>query len=65
MKFKSNGTKAKRPLKHIQKTRGEKKKGNFFWFSGGFCMDFLGNQTGVEKKIIFRLVPLQQCCGVK
>ena len=24
---------------------GSKKKGNFFGFSWGFCMDFLGNQT--------------------
>ena len=45
MKFKSNGTKAKRPLEHIQKTQGAKKKSNFFGFRWGFCMDFLGNQT--------------------
>ena len=70
VKFKSNGTTAKRPLKQIQKTQGAKEK-QFFWFSlGGFewifseikrgwifpeiewGMDFLGNQTGVAKKII-------------
>ena len=44
MKFKSNGTKAKRPLEQIQKTQGAKKS-NFFCFPWGFCMDFLGNQT--------------------
>ena len=45
MKFKSNGTKAKRPLEHIQKTWGAKKKSIFFCFPWGFCMDFLKNQT--------------------
>ena len=44
MEFKSNGTKAKRHLKQIQKTRGAKKKGNFFGLPWGFGMDFLGNQ---------------------
>ena len=59
MKFKSNGTKAKRPLEQIQKTLGAKKEAIFFVFLGGFAwifseiewgMDFLGNQTGVAKK---------------
>ena len=45
VKFKSNGTKAKRPLGQIQKTQGATKKSNFFGFTWGFCMDFLGNQT--------------------
>ena len=45
MKFKSNGTKAKRPLKQIQKTQEAKKKNNLSGFPWGFCMDFLGNQT--------------------
>ena len=45
MKFKSNGTKAKRPLELIQKTQGAKKNSNAFGFPWGFCMDFLGNQT--------------------
>ena len=43
MKFKSNGTKAKRPLKQIQKWE----------------MDFVENQMGIEKKNdnMIRLVP--------
>ena len=45
MKFKSNGTKAKRPLEQIQKTQEAKKKSNLSGFPGGICMDFLGNQT--------------------
>ena len=45
VKFKSNGTKAKRPLGQIQKTQGATKKSNFFGFPWGFCMDFLENQT--------------------
>ena len=36
MKFKSNGTKAKRPLKQIQKIE--------------WGMDFVANQTDIEKK---------------
>ena len=45
VKFKSNGTKAKRPLEQIQKTEGaNKKKSNLFGFPWGFGMDFLGNQ---------------------
>ena len=44
LKFKSNGTTAKRPLKRIQKTQRAKEK-QFFGFPWGFCMDFLGNQT--------------------
>ena len=45
MKFKSNGTKAKRPLEQIQKARSKKNKGIFFvCFCWGFCMDFLRNQ---------------------
>ena len=44
VKVKSNGTKAKRPLEQILKTQGAKEK-QFFGFSLGFCMDFLGNQT--------------------
>ena len=65
VKFKSNGTKAKRPLEQIQKTQGEKKKRAIFLvFLGGFeikrgwifpeikwGMDFLRNQTGLKKKI--------------
>ena len=45
MKFKSNGTKAKRPLKQIQKIE--------------WGMDFVGNQTGIEKKNdnMIKLVP--------
>ena len=43
VKFKSNGTKAKRPLEQILKARS-KKKHFFVCFSRGFCMDFLGNQ---------------------
>ena len=72
VKFKSNGTTAKRPLEQIQKTQGEKKKRAIFLvFLGGFeikrgwifpeikwGMDFLRNQTGVEKKNnMIRLVP--------
>ena len=43
MKFKSNGTKAKRPLKQIQK----------------WGMDFVENQMGIEKRNdnMIRLVP--------
>ena len=44
--FKSNDTKAKRPLQHIQKPHKAKKKA-FFFFNGfpwGFCMDCLRNQ---------------------
>ena len=44
MKFKSNGTKAKRPLEQIHKTQEGKKKAIFFCFPWGFCKDFLGNQ---------------------
>ena len=40
VKFKSNGTKAKRPLKHIQKTRGEKKKRQFFLVFRGVLHGF-------------------------
>ena len=39
MKFKSNGTIAKRPLKRIQKTQGAKEK-QFFWFSLGVLHGF-------------------------
>ena len=45
VKFKSNATKAKRPLKQIRKTQGAKQKSIFFGFPWGFCMDFLGSQT--------------------
>ena len=66
VKFKSNGTTAKRTLKQIQKTQ-EAKKTIFLVFLGGFAwifseikrgwtfpknewgMDFLGNQTGLQK----------------
>ena len=44
VKFKSNGTTAKRTLKQIQKTQGAKEK-QFFWFSLGVLHGFLGNQT--------------------
>ena len=40
MKFKSNGTKAKRPLEQIQKTLGAKKKKHFFLFSLGVLHGF-------------------------
>ena len=44
VKFKSNGTKAKRPLEQIQKAQGaKKKKKNFFFFFvfvGGFAWIF-------------------------
>ena len=39
MKFKSNGTTAKRPLKQIQKTQGAKEK-QFFWLSLGVLHGF-------------------------
>ena len=39
VKFKSNGTTAKRPLKQIQKTQGAKEK-QFFWFSLGVLNGF-------------------------
>ena len=39
MKFKSNGTTAKRPLKQIKKTQGAKDK-QFFWFSLGVLHGF-------------------------
>ena len=39
-KFKSNGTKAKRPLEQIQKTQGAKKKAIFLVFLGGFAWIF-------------------------
>ena len=39
MKFKSNGTAAKRPLKQIQKTQGAKEK-QFFWLSLGVLRGF-------------------------
>ena len=39
VKFKSNGTTAKRPLKQIQKTQGAKEK-QFFWFSLGVLHGF-------------------------
>ena len=39
VKFKSNGTKAKRPLEQIQKTQGTKKK-QFFLFSLGVLHGF-------------------------
>ena len=42
MKFKSNGTKAKRHLRTDPENTGAKKNFGFPW---GFCMDFLGNQT--------------------
>ena len=44
MKFKSNGTKAKRPLEQIQKARAKKKAFFFCLFWLGLFMDFLGNQ---------------------
>ena len=40
VKFKSNGTKPKRPLEQIQKTQGAKKKKQFFWFSLGVLHGF-------------------------
>ena len=40
VKFKSNGTKANRPLKQIQKTQGGRKKSNFFLFSLGVLHGF-------------------------
>ena len=40
VKFKSNGTKAKRPLGQIQKTQGATKKKQFFWFSLGVLHGF-------------------------
>ena len=39
VKFKSNGTTAKRPLKQIQKTQGAKEK-QFFWFPLGVLHGF-------------------------
>ena len=39
VKFKSNGTTTKRPLKQIQKTQGAKEK-QFFWFSLGVLNGF-------------------------
>ena len=39
VKFKSNGTTAKGPLKQIQKTQGAKEK-HFFWFSLGVLHGF-------------------------
>ena len=39
VKFKSNGTRAKRPLKQIQKTQGAKEK-QIFWFSLGVLNGF-------------------------
>ena len=39
VKFKSNGTTAKRPLKQIQKTQGAKEK-QIFWFSLGVLNGF-------------------------
>ena len=44
MKFKSNATKAKRPLQQIKKPQGAKKKNNFYGFPWGFCMDSHRNQ---------------------
>ena len=41
VKFKSNGTKANRPLEQIQKTQGAKKlKAFFFVFLGSFAWIF-------------------------
>ena len=40
VKFKSNGTKAKRPLEQIQKTQEAKKKKQSFWFSWGVLHGF-------------------------
>ena len=40
VKFKSNATKAKRPLKQIRKTQGAKQKSIFFWFSLGVLHGF-------------------------
>ena len=45
VKFKSNGTKAKRPLDRSRK-HGAKKKHFFVCFFRGFCMDFPGKQMG-------------------
>ena len=39
VKFKSNGTTTKRPLKQIQKTQGAKEK-QIFWFSLGVLNGF-------------------------
>ena len=49
VKFKSNGTKAKRPLNRSRKHREQKKKNNFFGFPWGFCMDFLGKDEFSRK----------------
>ena len=59
VKFKSNGTTAKKPLKQIQKTQGAKEK-QIFWFSlgvlNGFSRKsnggwiFLGIKRGLQKK---------------
>ena len=58
VKFKSNGTKAKRPLDRSRKHGAKKKNIFLFVFLGGFAwtfpeskwgMDFLGNQTGIAQ----------------
>ena len=56
MKFKSNGTKAKKPLEHIQKK-------HFFGFRWGFAWIFMGIKRVLQKKIknnnMIRLVPMR------
>ena len=47
VKFKSNGTTAKRPLKQIQKTQGAKEK-QFFWFSLGVLHGFSRKSNEVD-----------------
>ena len=48
VKFKSNGTKAKRPLEQIQKTQGAKKSIFFFLFSLGVLHGFSGKSNEDE-----------------
>ena len=65
MKFKSNGTTAKRTLKQIQKTQGTKEK-QFFLFSLGVLHGFSMESNGGCKKNnnnMIRLVPARIVSG--
>ena len=53
VKFKSNGTKAKRPVEHLQKAQGAKKQRHFFFFFiGGFAfLKFKSNGTKAKRPV--------------
>ena len=65
MRFKSNGTKAKRPLEQIQKAQGaKKKKKHFFLFSLGVLHGFSrkSNKEISYKLMLFRIIKIANTC---